>query len=63
VCGLSGFLTAARLPDPLADTARRMADTLTHRGPDDAGVWVDRVGKLVKRVAPVTSALLLHPVK
>lgn len=63
MCGLSGFWAPAPIGESLGDTARRIADTLTHRGPDDAGVWVDIVGKLVRRVAPVTSALLLHPVK
>jgi asparagine synthase (glutamine-hydrolysing) len=41
MCGLTGFWAPARLNSPLEDTARRMADTLIHRGPDDAGVWVD----------------------
>lgn len=41
MCGFAGFL------DIQSDTAdrprvvRQMADTLVHRGPDDAGVWVD----------------------
>ncbi|MCL6618299.1 asparagine synthase (glutamine-hydrolyzing) [Thermomonas hydrothermalis] len=41
MCGLTGFWTPARLNSPLEDVARRMADTLIHRGPDDAGVWMD----------------------
>ncbi|MFZ5833902.1 MAG: asparagine synthase (glutamine-hydrolyzing) [Pseudomonadota bacterium] len=45
MCGLAGFVD--RRPSrpgeagALADQARRMADSLRHRGPDDAGVWVD----------------------
>jgi asparagine synthase (glutamine-hydrolysing) len=45
MCGLAGF--ADRRPSrpgdaaALADQARRMAHSLKHRGPDDAGVWVD----------------------
>ena len=45
MCGLAGFVD--RRPsrpgeaEALADQARRMADSLKHRGPDDAGVWVD----------------------
>jgi asparagine synthase (glutamine-hydrolysing) len=41
MCGINGILAAHGLAD-LADVARRMADTLTHRGPDDAGVWADK---------------------
>lgn len=40
MCGLTGFWTPDRLPERFDVVARRMADTLTHRGPDDAGVWV-----------------------
>ena len=43
MCGFTGFLDP-RLQNPndgLRATAMRMADTLRHRGPDDAGVWVD----------------------
>jgi asparagine synthase (glutamine-hydrolysing) len=44
MCGFAGFLHCGRTePMPgLEDTARRMADSLLHRGPDDAGVWLDR---------------------
>ncbi len=43
MCGISGFLdlsyaTSAR---DLERIAMRMADTLRHRGPNDAGVWAD----------------------
>jgi len=43
MCGISGFLdlsyaTSAR---ELQRIATRMADTLRHRGPNDAGVWAD----------------------
>ncbi len=43
VCGICGILTHARpAPDlELARTARAMAETLHHRGPDADGVWVD----------------------
>ncbi|MEQ1888537.1 MAG: asparagine synthase (glutamine-hydrolyzing) [Alphaproteobacteria bacterium] len=45
MCGLAGFVD--RRPSrpggvaALADQARRMAESLSHRGPDDAGVWTD----------------------
>lgn len=43
MCGLAGFLDlAADQPaDALAAVAGRMADTIRHRGPDDAGTWAD----------------------
>lgn len=38
VCGIAGLV--ARGPDPtLGATAAAMADTMRHRGPDDAGLW------------------------
>ncbi|MEW5781107.1 MAG: asparagine synthase (glutamine-hydrolyzing) [Pseudomonadota bacterium] len=41
MCGLTGFWTESALSDSLSDIASRMADTMTYRGPDDDGVWVD----------------------
>jgi asparagine synthase (glutamine-hydrolysing) len=43
MCGFTGFLHAAPTAsaESLAVIARSMADTLTHRGPDDSGTWVD----------------------
>jgi asparagine synthase (glutamine-hydrolysing) len=40
MCGIAGLL---RLPvgADLAHMARRMADMLVHRGPDDHGIWID----------------------
>ena len=40
MCGLTGFHSETR-SDPLSSTALQMAQTLTHRGPDDCGVWTD----------------------
>ena len=42
MCGFAGFIAAQ--PGNLEElkaVATRMADTITHRGPDDAGDWVD----------------------
>lgn len=41
MCGIAGLLTrtAAGSNAPPAHWAQAMADTLAHRGPDDAGVW------------------------
>ncbi|TSE29270.1 asparagine synthase (glutamine-hydrolyzing) [Tepidimonas taiwanensis] len=42
MCGLTGFWEPGGCAQEDATaTVRRMADTLVHRGPDDAGVWVD----------------------
>src|SRR2546426_10689055 len=42
MCGFAGILTTAALrSDELADRARRMIAPITHRGPDDSGIWAD----------------------
>jgi asparagine synthase (glutamine-hydrolysing) len=43
VCGITGAIEAAASTpsDVLAARVDTMTDTLTHRGPDDRGVWVD----------------------
>ena len=41
MCGITGFVGRARLPDAQA-TVERMTATLVHRGPDDQGTYVDR---------------------
>ena len=38
MCGLTGVLTGGPVP---AGTLEAMTGTLTHRGPDDGGVWTD----------------------
>lgn len=40
MCGIVGLIAAQAAMD-LQEQVRQMADTLVHRGPDDAGVWVD----------------------
>jgi asparagine synthase (glutamine-hydrolysing) len=43
MCGIAGFLDTKQSKghEALTLTARRMAATLRHRGPEDEGVWVD----------------------
>ena len=43
MCGIAGLIDHRRRLSrtELADVARRMADTLAHRGPDADGTWVD----------------------
>jgi asparagine synthase (glutamine-hydrolysing) len=39
MCGFVGFFT--RQSESLEVLVNRMANTISHRGPDDAGIWVD----------------------
>jgi asparagine synthase (glutamine-hydrolysing) len=43
MCGFAGFIStsAPRRRDELCGAVHAMAETLSHRGPDDAGVWLD----------------------
>src|ERR1043166_2403 len=40
MCGVTGFVAGGGDGDLLGDV-RRMCDALVHRGPDDAGEWID----------------------
>lgn len=42
MCGIAGFLDGrSTQPDEATSVVGGMASAVTHRGPDDAGVWVD----------------------
>lgn len=41
MCGIAGFWQRGTRTEPLAPVASAMADRVAHRGPDDAGTWVD----------------------
>jgi asparagine synthase (glutamine-hydrolysing) len=42
MCGIAGFWSTVASPDDeMTRTVQRMAETLSHRGPDDAGTWAD----------------------
>ena len=42
MCGIAGFLDGRHfIPEEAVSVARGMADAVAHRGPDDAGVWID----------------------
>ena len=42
MCGITGFLGGERFtPEEASSIVRGMADAVAHRGPDDAGVWID----------------------
>jgi asparagine synthase (glutamine-hydrolysing) len=43
MCGIAGFLLpdAAMTAETLCAVAKVMTDAVAHRGPDDAGIWID----------------------
>ena len=48
MCGFAGQLGSANLPaERLAELGTQMAGRLRHRGPDDAGCWVNEPAGLV----------------
>ncbi len=47
MCGIAGLWDSSKTSGPeLRTIASQMADRLAHRGPDDAGVWVDAAAGL-----------------
>src|SRR5689334_20236252 len=47
MCGIAGYLDLdGRARDDAASVAERMATAVSHRGPDDAGTWVDATSRL-----------------
>jgi asparagine synthase (glutamine-hydrolysing) len=49
MCGIAGLISFDGLPQDAAQTASRMRDVLTHRGPDEAGLFVDAHAALAHR--------------
>lgn len=44
MCGIAGYLSADQfLESDSSETIKKMIGTLVHRGPDDEGVWIDRL--------------------
>src|SRR4051794_10284429 len=41
MCGLTGFVARGTAPDEMLRALRGMCGALAHRGPDDAGEWID----------------------
>src|SRR5256714_14939377 len=41
MCGITGFVSAPAAADELTRAVRGRCDALVHRGPDDAGEWID----------------------
>src|SRR4051812_43165002 len=47
MCAINGILKRASVsPDLLRQSVDRMRDTMSHRGPDAAGTWVGREGRV-----------------
>jgi asparagine synthase (glutamine-hydrolysing) len=49
MCGIAGIVAAERLHPDDRDRVTRMRDVIAHRGPDDAGVFVDEQAALGHR--------------
>lgn len=41
MCGFAGFYALQHFPRDAVLLAEKMANVITHRGPDDAGAWID----------------------
>ena len=41
MCGISGIISNIYSAPELVEECTSMKDKITHRGPDDSGVWVD----------------------
>lgn len=46
MCGFAGFLAANHMPADASELVTRMTNSIVHRGPDDAGVWLDEANGL-----------------
>ena len=42
MCGISGVYSPTKSADKLTSIAINMATAISHRGPDDDGVWIDK---------------------
>jgi len=49
MCGIAGIVSSDALPEDAAGRAVAMRDILTHRGPDDAGIYSDGCAVLAHR--------------
>ncbi|MGI9212649.1 MAG: asparagine synthase (glutamine-hydrolyzing) [Methylococcaceae bacterium] len=65
MCGIAGFLLNPTASDRnhVDDTIAKMTETLTHRGPDDSGVWVNRTAGIAlghRRLSVIETSELGH---
>jgi asparagine synthase (glutamine-hydrolysing) len=49
MCGIAGFVSTTRLDSEARERAIRMRDVITHRGPDEAGLYLDARAALAHR--------------
>src|SRR5690349_15004656 len=57
MCGICGVVLADRSRHVDPETLTRMADAITHRGPDDSGAFVTRgVGLAMRRLSIIDLA-------
>jgi asparagine synthase (glutamine-hydrolysing) len=49
MCGIAGFVSTTTLDSGARDRAVRMRDVITHRGPDEAGLYIDARAALAHR--------------
>ena len=49
MCGIAGFVSTTMLDSEARDRAVRMRDVITHRGPDEAGLYLDTQAALAHR--------------
>ena len=60
MCGIAGAMSGQWACDP--NILRRMADALSHRGPDDSGVWTDgrEIGLAHRRLSIIDLSAAAH---
>jgi asparagine synthase (glutamine-hydrolysing) len=60
MCGIAGIVTSGRLHDDDRDRLTRMRDVIAHRGPDDAGMFVDEQAALGHRRLSIVDVAAGH---
>jgi len=42
MCGITGFVGFGKKHYPIETIVKKMSNSITHRGPDESGIWIDR---------------------
>ena len=62
MCGIAGIYSKNRPIEVLNKIAKNMANTISHRGPDDSGVWCNEgIGLSHRRLSIVDLSSAGHP--